>query len=107
MAAFSRSIGIAYEDSLVAHIREFFAERFRAAGETEIREMIRHGIRKSGIYGIVTELDVCKYVDLVIVFGRDFDHEHVWARDILIDEELDPADRMDDVYEAAKSFEES
>ena len=62
---------------------------------------------RSRTYGIVTECDVCKYIDLMIAFGRDFDQECVWARETLTDEEADLADRIDALYEAAKSFEES
>lgn len=105
---FSRSRQEAYEDSLASHIREFFPEQFRAAGEADIRETIRYGIGRAAAHGIVTERDVCKYIDLMIVFGRDFDQEHSWAQETLSDQEMpDPADRIDVLCETAKSFEES
>ena len=104
--AFSRSREIAYEDSLISHIRDFFPDRFQTAGETNVRELIRYGIMRSRSYGIVTERDVCKYIDLMIVFGRDFDQECVWAQEILTDEDADPVDQIDDLYEVAQFIEE-
>jgi hypothetical protein len=43
----------------------------------------------------------------MMVFGRDFDQECAWAREILSDIAGDPTDRIEDVYEAAKAREES
>jgi hypothetical protein len=47
--------------------------------------MVRHGIQRAKVYGIKSRRDVCKYIDLMIVFGRDFDTNKRtgWAREIL------------------------
>ena len=70
---------------MLVHLRRFFPAQGAAAGEEEIREMVRHGIERAGVYGIKSRADVCKYIDLMTVFGRDFDTDkrHRWAGEIL------------------------
>jgi hypothetical protein len=74
-----------FEDWMLAHLRKFFPKQCAALGERPLYELIRHGIERSARYGITTRRDVCKYIDLVIVFGRDFDTDKrsPWAADIL------------------------
>ena len=52
--------------------------------------MIRYGVERAGSYGIGTERDVCKYIDLMFAFGRDFDKNQdlPWASRILEDDTL-------------------
>jgi hypothetical protein len=46
---------------------------------------VHYGVLRAAVYGITAKRDVCKFIDLMIVFGRDFDTEKGsrWARDIL------------------------
>ncbi|MEM7153896.1 MAG: hypothetical protein AAF799_13690 [Myxococcota bacterium] len=47
--------------------------------------MIRHGVTRASGYGIESELGICRYLNLMFVFGRDFDRNPrlSWAREIL------------------------
>lgn len=72
-----------FEDQVLVHVREFFPSRCNALGEDGTRALIRHGIDRARGYGIQREKDVCKYVDIAFVFGRDFDTEQPWAPSIL------------------------
>jgi hypothetical protein len=67
------------------HLQRFFPERCRALGAEGVAEAIEHGITRSALYGITSERDVCKYIDLMFVFGRDLDRaeSHPWAARIL------------------------
>ena len=70
---------------MLVHLRKFFPKQCAALGELQLRETIGHGIRRAAHYGITAKRDVCKYIDLMIVFGRDFDSDKRfrWAREIL------------------------
>jgi hypothetical protein len=74
-----------FEDWTLAHLRKFFPKQCAALGERQLRETIRHGIRRAAHYGLTAKRDVCKYIDLMIVFGRDFDTDKRsrWASEIL------------------------
>ena len=67
------------------HLERCFPHRCRALGPDGVREAVDHGIARAAAYGIRSERDVCKYVDLMFVFGRDFDlpAEQPWAAKIL------------------------
>jgi hypothetical protein len=74
-----------FEDWMLAHLKKSFPKESESAGESEIRQMIQHGIKQAATYGITSERDVCKYVELMMVFGRDFDTDEKlpWAGQIL------------------------
>ena len=76
-----------FEDWMVGHIDRHFPSLSARLGETLLREVIRTGIARAAAYGIQSRPAVCKYVDLMIVFGRDFDTNpaYPWAARALRD----------------------
>lgn len=94
-----------FEDWMVSHLKQFFPTQSQALGEPQLREMTRHGIRHAANHGITTERDVCKFIDLMIVFGRDFDTDgrNMWAREVL-DREKEPANKVRALHAAAVSY---
>ena len=72
---------------MVAHVRTYFPQDFASLGEQETRILVRHGIERAESYEIVSERDVCTYVDLMVALGPDFDvdERYPWAADILTD----------------------
>jgi hypothetical protein len=84
-AVFSQLEVQKFEDWMVLHLNRFFPEPCRAAGETEVRKLIRHGINRAAIHGFSAKREVCKYIDLMVVFGRHFDTDKrfPWAAEIL------------------------
>lgn len=93
-----------FEDLMVVHLSGAFKEECQSLGETKVRGLIQLGIRRSRAYGIATERDVCKYVEVMFILGPDFDRDprHAWARDTLTDSGIKyPADRIKAVREQA------
>jgi hypothetical protein len=74
-----------FEARLAAHLTEHFPEPAGELGPDGVLAAIRHGVRKARGYGIETERDLCKYLDLMFVFGRDFDDDPSlpWASRVL------------------------
>ena len=104
MAAFSQAAVRGFEDRMVAHVREFFPGRCESLGEEKTRETIRYGIARAEAYNIVVERDVCKYIDVMFAYGRDFDTNPKlpWAGAILNDPAVTcPTTRANRVFEAA------
>ena len=100
---FSRLEVEKFEDWTLAHLKKFFPRECAAAGDERLRDTIQHGIRRAASYGIKTRPDVAKYVDLAVVFGRDFDTDPRlgWAGRIL-GEKREPSARMRALLRAAK-----
>jgi len=106
MEAFSTKARATFENRMVLHLRRFFPQHCEALGEDGIRETIRHGIERARSYAIVAERDVCKYIDLMFGFDRDFDTDEglPWARKILTDDAIgDSTVRTNALFRQAKT----
>jgi hypothetical protein len=86
------------------HLRKFFPEQCDALGEVRTGQLIEFGITRAREHGFESERDVCKYIDLMCVFGHRFDRDErlPWAREIL-ESRFPPApdERMDELCEMA------
>ena len=93
-----------FVERMVGHVREYFPQQFGKLGEPAVREWIEDGIGRAGGYGIVAERDVCKFIDIMIVFGREFDTDPAcpWAKPILTAQPTDPTSRMEVLFETAR-----
>ena len=78
----------------LAHLRRFFPQQCQQLGEAGTREMLELGVARARRHGFVTELEVCKYLNLMFSFGRDFDTEQVWARRLLGGGQGDQMERL-------------
>ena len=104
MTAFSEAARQSFEDRMVVHLQRFFPAQCESLGEGEVRIVIRCGIERAREYGIRAERDVCKYVDIMFAFGRDFDRnpDFPWARRILKERDYpSPSKKIDHLYDTA------
>jgi hypothetical protein len=81
--------------------RKFFPNQCDASGAGRLRESVQQGIHYTSRHRITDKRNVCKYIDLTIVFSRDFDASCRWAREIL-GQCGDPGARMQNLLSAAK-----
>jgi hypothetical protein len=87
------------------HVKTYFARKFDVIGEARIDEMIRDGIGRAQRWGFRSARDVCKFIDLMVVFGSRFDQDRrfAWAESILTQPAtLAPGARMTALFGAAK-----
>jgi hypothetical protein len=85
MEVFSSYMRDRLESRLAIHLERFFPDVCRQLGGSGVREAIRYGIERSGSYGMRSHQAVCKYLNLMFTFGRNFDTDpqHPWAAEIL------------------------
>jgi hypothetical protein len=102
--AFNKDIRRRFEERMYAHVNQFFPAKCQALGEPAVRQWISHGIERAQSYGIVAERDVSKYIDIMFVFGRDFDADprHPWAAPILKARAVDPTHKTNFLFETAR-----
>ncbi len=92
---------------MVVHLNEFFPGHCKVLGEEKMRKAIQYGIERSRTYGIISERDVCKYIDFMFVFEPNFDTELSWANEILIDETIEnPGEKIERLYNAVPKHED-
>jgi hypothetical protein len=95
----------AFEDRVFSHLKKVFPEQSESLGEPQLRETIQYGAQRAAAYRIISERDVCKYIDLMIVYGRDFDKDPnlPWAQSILQNQALrNPSSKMERLLQAAQ-----
>lgn len=95
-----------YEKRLAAHLRKYFSETCTDLGERGLRDAVRYGIKRAKAYGIQAERDVAKYLNLMFVFGRDFDTDprFPWAASMLRSTDYGPTLRINQVYSDGKAM---
>jgi hypothetical protein len=94
-------------DDMVLHVHEHFAEEAAQLGIASVRERVEQGIRSAEGHGVVSPRGVCKYLNLMMTFGPDFDtnpRTAPWVQPILNDITVpDPTARMDVLSDKALS----
>jgi hypothetical protein len=72
------------------HLRTFFPERCAELGEDGVRGAVAYALARAAQYDITSERDVCKFLNLMFVYGFSFDvdPELPWAAAILNDAQL-------------------
>ena len=61
------------EEWMFAQVKKFFPAHCRFAGEPKIQGIIK--AVRAAAHHITAKRDVCMYIDLMVVFGRDFDRD--------------------------------
>ena len=98
----------AFEDRMIVHLKKVFPEQSQTLGERNLRETIQYGTPRAAAHGIISERDVCKYIDLMILYGRDFDKDAnlPWVQSILQNQAIkNPSSKIERLYSAARKQE--
>lgn len=66
-----------------SHLRKYFPHRCAAFTSAGLADIIAHGASRAAHHGIFVEREVCRYLNLMFAFGRDFDRDEPWAQDVL------------------------
>ncbi len=95
-----------FENSMIQHLNEFFPQICSSVGEKPLRPVIRQSIASAATYGITSEIDVARYIDLSFVLGLDFDSgkQHPQVAEIIKDQNLQPGVRMQLIFDYVKSL---
>ena len=107
MAVFRAAAFKRFEDNMVEHVKEFFPNHYRIAGEPVVRNVIQYGIERSQIYDFTTERNMCLYITVMFMLGSNFDTDFFfsWAPEILKDKsEANPSVRADKLADTALDF---
>lgn len=96
-----------FAESMCEHVRAYFPNHCRMAGEAAVRATVDHGIDRAAHYGMDTERDVCLYITTMCMLGSHFDTDPMfpWAAYILNDvDDPDPRSRADRLADRALEF---
>lgn len=102
--AFSQAAVKGFEDRMVARLYKGYPEQCQELGKASLGELIKYGIKRAAKYDMKTEYAVEKYIELMVIFGRDFDAntELPWAGQILSDKTFKNSKvKADHLYDTA------
>jgi DNA-directed RNA polymerase subunit F len=98
-----------FEDEMVAHLAEFSPELFKVIKEEQMREATRGGISAAAKYGLTFRGPVRTYLELMLLFGSQFDTDpqYPWAAEILTDQDSAPQmARAERLFEITLDYQE-
>jgi hypothetical protein len=64
-----------FENRVSSHLKQFLPQLTERLGESGLRDVIQHGIKRAREYGIVRQRDVGRYIALMLMFGPYFDEK--------------------------------
>ncbi len=104
MEALDRDKRKRFVNHMAEHLQKFFPKKCASLGDKQVREWIEHGIDRAQSYRIISERDVCKYLDVMFVFGKNFDCDAQlpWAAKILNLQYADPSGKVSQLFQAAR-----
>lgn len=91
-----------FENELVEHIKEFAPKHSGVIKDKGVREVVRLGIERAENYGFTKRGPIRFYVELMFMFGSDFDTDFQlpWAAGMLNNDEIkDEMERADLLHE--------
>jgi hypothetical protein len=89
-----------FEDEMAVHLRKFAPKHSQVIGEDAVRRVVRIGIERAARYGLTNRGPVRFYLELIFMFGSEFDTDPLlaWAggclRDPSVDDQMERADRL-------------
>jgi hypothetical protein len=99
-----------FEDEMVGHLAGFSPPLFQAIGEVPLRNAIRLGTERAATYGFTLRGPVRLYLELMLLFGSQFDTDpqYPWATKILADRDSSPQmGRAECLYERSMDYRKS
>jgi hypothetical protein len=87
--------------ALLRHLRAMFPGRSAGLDDEELKEVIAEGRRRSATFGIVHEVSVIRFIEVMFLMGPDFDTDPLrpWAGAILNSPAItDPDEKVDLLY---------
>ena len=98
-----------FEARVARHLLRFFPDKVASLEVVDLQAFIRQGCARATAYGLDSEREICKYMGLMCVFGRDFDSDRrlPWAAEILRKPFRTSMSKMNRLMEAALAHAES
>ena len=93
-----------FNDKVFKHLKGVWTEECQLMGDDQVRESIDLGLSKARMYGISTEYDTTRFIDLMYAISFDFDHgtPYDWVPEILTKLDWQPFVKMKLIHSKLK-----
>lgn len=106
MEVFRQAVTIGFVKRATKLLGRHLPQQCQQLGPGELKQTIEHGIQRAAAHGIQAEQDVCLYLGLMLIFGKDFDTDPAqpWAARVLANPRYDGSEeRMEALSQAAEA----
>lgn len=88
-----------FERRTIADLRSSFPDKLAANSDEDLRALIRYGLERARVYGVVNEDDVTRYFEYMVEYGADFDTAPgtCWAAQILTSPQKSGFEKMNEL----------
>ena len=62
-----------FVSEMVDHVKTYFPSQYAKLGDAGLRNTLTETILKAKTYGFSSKRDVCKFINVAMMFGPDFD----------------------------------
>lgn len=62
-----------FVSEMVDHVKTYFPSQYRKLGHAGLRTILTATVLKAKTYGFNSKRDVCKFINVAMMFGPDFD----------------------------------
>jgi hypothetical protein len=97
--AFSDYMNQSFAKRAGLHLRNEYPEPTKTMSTDELNRFIDVGADRAARYGLVNENEIVSFMELMIVYGREFDETQDWAHEILQNPELTAAEKTEALRE--------
>ena len=87
-----------FEDKMVAYLKDCHSNALADENDQKIRLLIRDGAKKAKKYGVETEWDVCRFIQLIVIYGPEYEEKNEDIRNILEDEMLSGTSKINTLF---------
>ena len=90
-----------FERRMIVRLQQTYRAYDRDASHENLRRFVRHGVSRAAKYGIESEIHIARYLDLMVVWGHDFDSDAniAWAGALLQDVSTSAEEKLDRITE--------
>lgn len=109
IAVFEEAAQKMFESELVDHLKVFIPKHSESAGDEQLKETVCLGVERAKEYGFTSRGTVRFYVEMMCLFGCDFDSDpqYAVAKSVLDDKEItDQTQRADTLFDKMAEYDE-
>jgi hypothetical protein len=99
--AFEAQVVSLFATRVVAHVKAVWPAESGELGDPAVTDIVRTAIQRAASLGLLSELDVVRFVDLSFILATNFETNPLagWTRPILADRSLAPVAKLDRLYQ--------
>jgi hypothetical protein len=99
--AFEAQVVSLFATRVVAHVKAVWPAESGELGDPAVTDIVRTAIQRAASLGLLSELDVVRFVDLSFILATNFETNPLagWTRSILADRSLGPVAKLDRLYQ--------